>query len=148
MSHWCKDPEIMPDIIAINLVLSAFMNGVIWIIQLVHYPSFNYVAIDQWQLFHQKHTKRIAPIVAPVMMLEVITTVLITSHNPDLINLICLVLLVVIWLSTFLIQVPIHNQLHTKYSSKLISRLINTNWARTILWSVKTIILLIGYTLK
>jgi len=56
-----------------------------------------------------------------------------------LIWLLPLGLVLLIWLSTFLIQVPIHNQLGIGKDSFLIKRLVQTNWIRTILWTSKAI---------
>lgn len=46
-------------------------------------------------------------------------------------------LVALIWLSTFLIQVPIHQQLAKGKDLGLIDRLVRTNWIRTILWTLK-----------
>ena len=49
--------------------------------------------------------------------------------------------MVLIWLSTFTLSVPLHNRLSKAYDSKAISNLINSNWPRTILWTTRSLIL-------
>jgi hypothetical protein len=46
-------------------------------------------------------------------------------------------LVFIVWLSTFGLQVPIHNQLQTGKEDLLIKRLVTTNWIRTAAWSLK-----------
>jgi len=48
-------------------------------------------------------------------------------------------LVIVVWLSTFLLQVPIHNRLKAGKEDKRIQRLVATNWIRTAAWSFKTV---------
>lgn len=48
-----------------------------------------------------------------------------------------------IWLVTFFIQVPLHNKLSEARDKEAISRLVSSNWIRTSLWSLKSILSLI-----
>ena len=51
---------------------------------------------------------------------------------------ICLITLILIFISTGLIQVPIHEKLKVKYDEYLTRKLIKSNWIRTSLWTVKS----------
>ena len=53
-----------------------------------------------------------------------------------------LMMLIGIWLSTFLLQVPAHEKLILKKDNQIIARLVKTNWIRTILWSLKLLVLI------
>jgi hypothetical protein len=47
---------------------------------------------------------------------------------------------VLVWASTFALSVPLHNQLTLEgYNLETIQQLVKTNWPRTILWSLKSI---------
>jgi hypothetical protein len=46
-----------------------------------------------------------------------------------------------IWISTFTLSVPCHKKLSLGKDSKTIDQLVKTNWIRTILWSLKSLIL-------
>ena len=85
-------------------------------------------------------------IVAPVMILELISSLLLVifdiSDNHTEIGL--LITLILIWLLTFFTIVPIHNKLTVNYNKDLNQKLIKLNGLRTILWILK-LILFIGF---
>ena len=58
--------------------------------------------------------------------------------------LLSMILLIIIWLSTFFIQVPIHNKLLDEPSNYL-TKLVRTNWIRTVLWTVKAMMIIYYY---
>ena len=50
-------------------------------------------------------------------------------------------LVFVVWLSTFALQVPIHNRLKIRKDEILIRRLVVSNWIRTLAWSFKAVLI-------
>ena len=46
-------------------------------------------------------------------------------------------LLAVIWVSTFLIQVPLHGRLTRGFDATRHSALVRSNWIRTVAWSAR-----------
>jgi hypothetical protein len=54
-----------------------------------------------------------------------------------------LVLVGIVWASTFLIQVPLHNRLGSGFNHEVIQLLVNTNWIRTIGWSLRAILVVL-----
>ncbi len=64
----------------------------------------------------------------------------------DLIHLSNALLMGVIALSTVLLQVPTHLKLMKKATPQLITKLIHTNWIRTISWTIRSGIVI--YLLK
>ena len=117
------------------------MLGLIWYIQLVHYPSFKYVDTNSFVEFHKHHTLKTGYIVMPVMFLELVSSGFLTWQDGWMsLNALGFYLVILIWLSTFLLSVPKHNTLQQEKLNSLISDLIATNWYRTILWSVKSCI--------
>lgn len=140
----------MHDIIyLLNLCSSCFMAGLIWFVQVVHYPSFFDFRTDEaaFEAFHGNHLFRTGIVVIPMMLAELGTSITLSlSASPvPKINIIGLAVVSLIWLSTFLLQVPAHNKLQNGFDEKVIGRLINTNWIRTILWSTKALLSLSGY---
>ncbi len=131
----------------INIASIWFMVGLIWLIQLVHYPLFIYVGSKDFSLFHKKHKIFITPVVAIVMIAELMTSGIIflqfQSKIPNWILIIGLILLGIIWVSTLLIQIPLHNKLNSKFDENLIIMLVKTNWIRTICWSIRGVLSLI-----
>ena len=133
------------------------MTGLIWLIQLVHYPLFAEVGPANYKVYQQQHMRRITWIVLPVMLVELATGALLTynaytgelnlslttgvlSVVPEgesffLLNFVGIVL---IWLSTVLLQVPAHKDLLAGFDLAAQRRLVYTNWIRTILWTIRS----------
>ncbi|MBO6572861.1 MAG: hypothetical protein JJ958_10500 [Balneola sp.] len=115
------------------------MTGLIWFVQLVHYPSFHFVNEENFAKFHKHHTVRTGIIVMPVMSVELVTSgVLAWMEGWTTLNAFGFYLVILIWLSTFFLSVPKHNALKHGKVDSLIDGLVNTNWFRTILWSIKS----------
>lgn len=123
----------------LNLVLSGIMAGLIWVIQLVHYPSFKYIDPNQFSAFHEYHTYYMGIIAAPLMILELGISSWLAYKNKKYTW--AFLLVIVIWLSTFCIQVPLHEQLEKSMSLEDINKLIDSNWIRTVLWTFKVVVL-------
>jgi len=121
----------------IHLITTSALVGIIWIIQLVHYPGFKFIAQDSTQDFHLLHTSRITPIVAPLMCAELVFTCLDIYKKPNAVSGLHLALVLIIWLSTFIMQVPLHQKLKLEFEQESIDKLIKTNWIRTSAWTLK-----------
>ena len=137
----------MSVIFLLNLVLSFIAVGLIWTIQLVHYPSMRFIPKERFVEYHNFHSIRISFLAMPLMLTELGTSLMLFYQNYDnaiqTIFLINLVIVVLIWLSTFLIQVPLHNALSKEKQSEKLSKLICTNWIRTILWTARSILMIL-----
>jgi len=124
-----------------------FMTGVIWIVQTVHYPLFARVGVDEFREYAEGHERRITPVVGIAMPVEAVTAVLLLRFTPAGVDRSLLVLgailLVPIWLSTALLQVPAHRRLSAGYDDRAASKLVLTNWLRTSLWSVRSVLILV-----
>ncbi len=121
-----------------HFTCTAFMTGLIWIIQIVHYPLFNQVGKDHFIEYEKLHTFKITWIVAPVMLLELSTAIFLLFKIDNSIFYINIILLIAIWLCTFFIQIPQHQKLARGFYPKTIKQLVQYNWIRTILWTVRT----------
>ena len=126
----------MDAILISHIVCCFLMTGVIWVIQLVHYPSFKYVDEKKFADFAKFHASRISWIVLPLMLVEFMSAFyLLDLHSWAIYNLSGVVM---IWLSTFFLSVPCHNKLQKGKDNSQINRLVFTNWPRTILWSMRS----------
>jgi uncharacterized membrane protein len=127
-----------------QLLVSFFLCGLIWIVQLVHYPSFKYIDKDVFVKFEVFHTRNISLIVVPAMIIELVTALLLFTSQPqsDIYILINLILVILIWIATLVFSMPYHNKLSKSKDIKSINKLINTNWLRTAIWSTKSLLLL------
>ena len=130
-----------------NLVLSFIAVGLIWTIQLVHYPSMRYIPKDKFQEYHNFHSTKISILAMPLMFAELATSIMLWCQNLNnaiqTLFLINLIIVVLIWLSTFLIQVPLHNALSKEKNTEKLSKLISSNWIRTLLWSTRSFLMIL-----
>lgn len=136
--------QMTTSLINIHLSLCFVMIGVIWVIQLVHYPSFKYIDQNEFIKFERFHMNRISFIVVPIMTLELLTAIILTvflskTNSWHFFNTIFLVFT---WFFTFFVSARLHKRLLQRYSLDLIQKLTSSNWARTTIWSIRG---LLGY---
>lgn len=123
-----------------NLVIGAYLTGLIWTVQMVHYPLFNMADRANFSAFESEHSLRISSIVLVPMLLELVLSglTLTSSLEPRWLPWLSAGLVGVIWLSTFFLQVPQHSVLSGGFDQKAYELLVSTNWIRTVAWTVKT----------
>ena len=123
-----------------------YMTGVIWFVQVVHYPLFAAVGSQAFSTYEQRHTSLTTWVVAPPMLVEAATAVLLFwFHPPGVLawQLWAGVILVgAVWLSTAFLQVPCHQTLSTGFDTVVHHRLVSTNWIRTTAWSLRGLLVL------
>lgn len=131
-------------LLTLNFTATAVMTGVIWTIQLVHYPFFHRLDKDDFGSHMDEHRKTISFIVMPVMLIELATAFGLVMVDSPFKGAFAfgLALLILIWLSTALLQVPAHAKLATSYSESETNNLVKTNWIRTVLWTLRLSLLL------
>tara|TARA_S200000501_G_scaffold237459_1_gene222593 strand:- start:197 stop:556 length:360 start_codon:yes stop_codon:yes gene_type:complete len=113
--------------------------------QFITYPTFLDIDKDKFSEYHQKYVNKISFIVAPVMLIELLTLFIIAYLSSDFLIVKTLILLLVIWMTTFFIMIPSHNRISKSFNKKEIINLINYNWVRTILWSFKLLVIIFLY---
>lgn len=124
-----------------QLALSAGLVVLIWLIQLLHYPSFHFFDPRSFSTAMAFHQARISLVVVPLMLGELALTSWVTYQSPSSSNLAIFACVAGVWISTFVLQVPLHHQL-VAYTPETINRLVLTNWIRTALWTIKLVIVL------
>ena len=124
-----------------HAVTTVFLCGLIWFVQLVHYPLFRNVDRASYPAFQRDHERRTTWIVGPAMALEVATVVAITilgwerlPRAPLLANV---ALLALVWLSTIFLQVPRHRLLEVGFDDEAHRFLTRSNWIRTVAWTLR-----------
>lgn len=127
----------------LHFFCSFWMMVTIIFVQLVHYPLFLALHYSDRVAYAKKHQAKISFIVMPVMLLELVSLIaMASSYALDIFWLTLCFLLVVIWTSTFLIQVPCHKKMLLQPDDKILNRLVQSNWIRTIAWTLKTVCIL------
>lgn len=128
----------------LHLITTSMMVAIIWMVQILHYPSFLFVDKKQYTEFQQFHMKKISYIIVPIMLLELFSGfgILFYIEKAQLSLYASLTLLVLIWVITGLFFTKYHTELSKKYNRNTILRLIRFNWIRTVLWTIRLAFLL------
>jgi thioredoxin-dependent peroxiredoxin len=117
------------------------MVGLIWLVQIVHYPLFASVGNRESSNYERLHTRLITFVVGPPMLIEATTAMLLVFFRPPGVTAWSLwtglALLGIIWISTALLQVPCHDALSRGFDPVVHHRLVRTNWLRTAAWSLR-----------
>lgn len=119
------------------------MVGIIWMVQVVHYPLMAYVGEDRFSEYSEKNQRWTTWVVIGPMFVEVTTGILLLIRSSqlrsELLFTSSLGVLAAIWLSTALLQVPIHTGFLKSHSVSQVRRLVQTNWIRTIGWTTRAV---------
>ena len=120
----------------IHLLTTFAMVGLIWFVQIVHYPMMASFDRKNFAACEKEHCDRTGWGVVPLMLGEVFTfTLLLLEGVRSNAFLVSGLLLCVIWASTFLLQVPLHRALLQGWNAGAHRRLVATNWIRTVAWT-------------
>ena len=129
-------------LLAAQAVSSAAMCGIIWFVQVVHYPLFARIDGEGSQAFADDNQARTGRVVIPFMLIEGLTAAALAWSPPPAVprwlTIVGLVLVVALWLSTALVQMPLHARLAREgHASDTVAALVRSNWPRTLLWSLR-----------
>jgi hypothetical protein len=127
----------------LHFAATLFMTGVIWVVQVLHYPMLGRSgnAFDECQAFHLAKT---GWVVGPPMLVEGITGAVLLWQNWRVPMLwAASALLCVIWISTAFLQVPRHNELARGWDARAHAGLVRTNWIRTAAWTARAAVLIL-----
>lgn len=130
------------------LIVHAFatlaMVGLIWFVQIVHYPLMGSVGGLEFPEYEREHQRRTTLVVAPLMLTEAATALLLLVLRPERVGIawvwIGVALLAGLWASTFFWQVPVHTRLAERFDAGDHRRLVRSNWVRTFGWSLRGVL--------
>ncbi|MFK7790707.1 MAG: hypothetical protein AB8C95_14595 [Phycisphaeraceae bacterium] len=133
-------------LLLIHAAATLYMAGLIWFVQLVHYPLMAKVGEQHYTTYQQLHERKTTWAVAPAMFIELGCAIYLVIQTPQGIGpwiaWLGLAFAIALWLSTAFIQVPCHKQLSQGFNVTAHRKLVNTNWLRTALWSARSAIAL------
>ena len=120
-----------------NLVLAAALAGLIWTIQLVHYPLFALVGAAEWTRYGDEHRRRITWLAAPLMLASVAVALLLVVQDGDGLRVLNAGLAVGVFVLTGAVFAPMHGRLEHTASAPAIRALVRANWLRTVAWTAQ-----------
>ncbi|MEJ7841831.1 MAG: hypothetical protein WKF95_08675 [Rubrobacter sp.] len=136
----------MEAVLLVHLAATVFMVGVIWFVQVVHYPLFDQVGRDGFAAYSTAHSRLTGLVVGPPMLVEAATAVALVIRPPQgvpfFLPLLGLILLAVVWLSTAFLQSPQHGHLGRGFAPDSHGFLVRSNWIRTACWTIRGLLVL------
>lgn len=127
-----------------NLVSTWTMVGVIWFVQVVHYPLLAIVPVESARATALEHQPRTARVVGLPMAVEGVTTLWLMFDRPaDVAWWLAWaggVAVAVALLSTVLLSVPRHERMAERPDATVGRELVVTNWPRTVAWTAHGIV--------
>jgi len=137
-------------VLVVALAATWAMAGIIWVIQLVHYPIFDAVdrgANDElWRRFGDRHRRSISYVVGPFMLAEGVTGIWLVVDPPADVSialpLLAGALMAIAYGTTALVSVPLHERLTATFDAAAHRRLVSTNWIRTAAWTARGLVVI------
>ncbi len=131
----------------INLVTTLFMTGLIWFVQIVHYPLMASIEKASFVSYELRHRRLTTYIVFLPMLLELLSSFALVFYPSAFIReweaVLGALMVSLIWLSTAFLQLPSHTKLAMSFEPKQHSQLVKTNWLRTILWTFRMFLIML-----
>jgi hypothetical protein len=136
-------------LLLLQAAATVYMTGLIWFVQVVHYPLLTAVPPSDLPAYEFGHQRRTGFVVAPPMLLELVTAVAALRWRPPELPALWawagVTLLGAIWASTAFVQVPLHDALEQAHDAGSIRLLVASNWVRTVAWTARAV--LVGWAL-
>lgn len=126
-------------LLLLNAAAVLALTGIIWFVQIAHYPLFAEVGDDRWDAYHREHSRRTTWVVIAPMTLDLLTSVALVLERPPQVAawLAAAGALAAIatWAVTGALAVPAHRALGAGWNGAIGSRLVRVNWLRTVAWT-------------
>ena len=135
----------MPDVVLVlNLVATLVMVGVIWFVQIVHYPLLAVVPVESAAEVAVDHQRRTGWVVMLPMTVEGFTTLGLLKWVPEgvawWVPWLNGVFLAVALGCTVFLSVPRHARMAAHPDKSVGRELVLTNWPRTIAWTARGLV--------
>jgi hypothetical protein len=130
----------VPVVVLVNVAATLLMAGMVWTVQVVHYPLFSLVGPGAFPAYERAHTRRIAGLLAVPWALEGLSSVWIAAAPPAGVPaglaVAGLVAAGVPVLVTVAHSVRQHARLADGFAPEVLRRLLVGNAVRTAAWTL------------
>lgn len=130
--------------LALHAAATLLMTGVAWFVQVVHYPLMAAVGAAEFARYEELHRRRTTFVVAPLMVAEAALALWLVVAAPAGLPPweagAGLVLVAGIWISTFAVQVPLHESLSRGFDAQVHQKLVATHLWRTAAWTLRSLL--------
>lgn len=136
--------DVENTVLVANLAATLVMVGVIWFVQVVHYPLLSVVPVESAASTAVEHQRRTSYVVGLPMAVEGVSTLGVLVMTPDAVSWwlpwVGAILLAVALGSTVLLSVPRHARMASAPDAQVGRELVTTNWPRTIAWTLRGVV--------
>lgn len=130
--------------VAVHAAATLFLAGMIWTIQVVHYPLFAAVGEGSFAAYEAAHSSRITRVIVLPWVLQGVTTLLLVLTPPEGVPgwmvWAAAVLAAIPVAVTVAYSVPAHTVLGAGFDADAHRRLVTTNWLRTAAWTAHSVV--------
>jgi len=130
----------VPPLLVVHAAATWAMTGLIWFVQVVHYPLMAGVGAPGFAAYHAAHSRLTTLVVGPLMLVEAACALWIALERPSPAASAGVALLAVVWGATFFVSVPRHNLLAAGVDATVIESIVATNWMRTLAWTARAVV--------
>ena len=108
----------------------------IWLVQIIIYPGMRGWDKVRFVNLHRDYCRRIAFIVGPLMCSQAALALYQVIGAQNRTAIVQVLLIAVVWGVTIFVSMPLHGRLGRGYDARALTLLINTNWLRTVGWTL------------
>jgi len=124
-------------LLLIKLLIDCCLFILIWLVQVIIYPSFQFTSDEKLHSWHNKYQTLISYFVLPLMLLQLTISGYELIYNFNYPHLAHFLLVIAIWASTFFQAVPVHQNIsNQKEVISNVLQLVQVNKLRTFLWTI------------
>ena len=131
-------------VVIAHLVSSLLMVGMIWTVQIVHYPLMALVGPERFTAYEAAHAPRMAGVVMLPWTVQGLTSAWLLVAPPAGVPMTLIVATAVAALVpvvvTVLASIPAHTRLSAGFDAAVHARLVGTNWIRTLAWTAHAVL--------
>jgi hypothetical protein len=117
------------------------LSGLIWFVQVVHYPLYTRVAAQGFASYEEEQRRRTGWVLWPLMVTETLAALLLLRWRPAGISLTPVIaglfLVAIIWVATFFLQIPQHKALGKGFDWPVHRLLVRGSWIHTAAWTAR-----------
>lgn len=131
-------------ILTAHLVSSFTLVGLIWTVQVVHYPLMALVGREGFSAYEAAHAPRMAAVVLLPWTVQGVTTAWLLVAPPAGVHTVLILsaataALVPVVVTVFA-SMPAHSRLAGGFDAGVHARLVATNWIRTVAWTAHAVL--------
>lgn len=134
-------------VVLVHATSTWLLTGLIWTVQVVHYPLFALVGRDGFVAYQRSHSTRITAVLAVPWAAQGLTTAWLLlappAGVPRWLVWLAAVLAAIPVAVTIGLSIPAHEQLGRGFDDVAHARLVRTNWLRTAAWSAHSVVALV-----